>query len=148
MHCTHKTFILHIKTYCIAHAKHSYCKPVYKTWSSFEVCHLCVRFHIVRSFNISEAHSARHVSAANQFCCRCQQNMTFQTLYLLMHTWGPCWYTDADCRVDSIKYDCHNVAPICDAWALSLIQPHLYQPFYPWFYTRLYQQSYPWFYTR
>ena len=81
LHCTHKTIILHTIAYCIAFTKHSYCKPVYKTRSSLEVCHSCVRFHIVRSFDTPEARSARRVSTANQFCCRRQQNMTFQTLY-------------------------------------------------------------------
>ena len=29
--------------YCIAHAKHSYYIPVYKTWLRLEVCHSCIR---------------------------------------------------------------------------------------------------------
>ena len=81
LHCTHKTFILHNKAYCIVHAKHSHCTSIYKTQLSFEVCHSCVRFHIVRSFDTYEAHSAQYVSTANQFCCRRQQNMTLRTLY-------------------------------------------------------------------
>ena len=31
LHCTRETFILHTIAYCIAHTKHSYCTPVYKT---------------------------------------------------------------------------------------------------------------------
>ena len=80
LHCTHKTFILHNKAYCIVHAKHSHCTLVYKTQLSFEVCHSCVRFHIV-CFDTYEARSAQYVSTANQFCCRRQQNVTFRTLY-------------------------------------------------------------------
>ena len=95
LHCTHKTVILHNKAYCIVHAKHSHYMSVYKTQLSFEVCHLCVRFHIV-CFDTYEARSAQYVSTANQFCCRHQQNVTFRTLYLQMHTWGPSWSTDAE----------------------------------------------------
>ena len=66
---------------------------------------------IVRSFDKSEARSARHVSTANQFYCKHQSNVTFRTLYSKIHTWGPCWYTGAECRVESIKYGCHNPLP-------------------------------------
>ena len=52
-----QTFVVHTKAYCIAHMKHSYCTPVYKTQLSFESCCLCIRFHIVCSFDTSEAHS-------------------------------------------------------------------------------------------
>ena len=55
-----QAYILHTKAYCIAHTKHSYCTPVYKTRSCFELCHLCVWFHIVRSYNTSDAHSAHY----------------------------------------------------------------------------------------
>ena len=44
LHCTRETFILHTIAYCIAHSKHSYCTPVYKTRLSLELCHSCVRF--------------------------------------------------------------------------------------------------------
>ena len=91
LHCTSKTFILHTiaywiahktsifhtNAYCIAHAKHPYCIPIYKTQASLEECHLCVRFHIVHSFNKYEARSAQHVSTANHFCCRHQQIVMF-----------------------------------------------------------------------
>ena len=96
LHGTYK-HSLHTIAYCFAHTKHLYCTVKHialhtrnihiahqftRLNLSFEVCHLCVRFHIVRSFNTYEAHSARHVSTTNQFCCRRQQNMTFRTLYL------------------------------------------------------------------
>ena len=35
-----------------------------------------------------------------------------------MHTWGPCWYTDAEWRVDSIKYGCHI---LCTCWLTQVI---------------------------
>ena len=63
-----RTYILHTKAYCIAHTKHSYCTPVYKTRSSFELCHLCVRFHTVCSINTSDARNAQTVSTENSFC--------------------------------------------------------------------------------
>ena len=44
LYCIHKTCILHTIAYCIAHAKHSYYIPVYKTWLRLEVYHLCVWF--------------------------------------------------------------------------------------------------------
>ena len=44
LHCTHKTFMLHTIAYCIAHTKHSYLTPVYKTRLNLAVCHLCIRF--------------------------------------------------------------------------------------------------------
>ena len=102
-----QTYIFHTKAYCNAHANHSYCTPVYKTRSSFELCHSCIRFHIVRSFNTSDAHSARPMSTANCFCYSQMRDLLKRALHCKTHTWGPRWCTTSRCGVHSIKYGCH-----------------------------------------
>ena len=103
-----QTYILHTKAYCIAHAKHSYCTPVYKTRSSFELCHLCVRFHTVCSINTSDARNAQTVSTANSFCYSHMRVLLKWALHCKTHTWGPHWCTMLWCRVHSIKYGYHR----------------------------------------
>ena len=77
-----RTFILHAKPYCIARAKHQYCTPVYKTRASFDVCHLCVRFHIVRYFDEFEARSARAMSTASCLCNSHTRNLSIRAFAL------------------------------------------------------------------
>ena len=102
-----QTFILHTKAYCSAHAKHSYCTPVYKTRASFDVSYSCVRFDIVRSFDKAGASSARDVSTANCLCYSHTQNLLKWPSHYETHTWGLRWCATSWCWVNCKKYGCN-----------------------------------------
>ena len=73
-----------------------------------DVCRSCVAFHVVRSFDTSDARSAQAVSTANCFCYSHKRTLSRRALQCEMRTWGLHWCATSWCRVHRTKYGCHN----------------------------------------
>ena len=73
LHGKCKAFILHTKAY--DHDRVEF--RGYKTQAISDVCHLCVKFHIVCSFNKFEARTAQAVIPACCFCYSHKQYLSY-----------------------------------------------------------------------